>query len=373
MGHSPSSCKPCNGKAVAVPQPRNASRFVPRRRSSSDTNALNPTLLEAAAPQSKQGICKSSAMPEHELQGQVEANRAGTRPSYHEQTLGMAQKMLSEATPDRGMSTHGPHSSQLTPPAEHGPRRLYSMSHLLPKQDLQQSQQPQGQWQEKEHQEPKALHSHNAPVKPMQQAQQKAGNSSWEYAVACHQHADSYALQQGLRFVAQLPSPTKKRQQDFNPPEQRAIRQSKSRFAELPRTVPLALGVERLDPVMVQQLLRSGGCVLVDVRGDDRTCGTIEGAVHVPAIDAEPFPARVQELVKSWRNQPLIIFHCQYSAHRAPQCAAWYREQATQNQRVAIMDGGFRGWESTGLPVQRGQMPCQAQQTVQVHQDVKYA
>jgi len=59
-------------------------------------------------------------------------------------------------------------------------------------------------------------------------------------------------------------------------------------------------------------------------------------------------------LAKLWRHQPLIIFHCQYSAHRAPQCANWYREQAVQSQRVAIMDGGFRGWEATGLPVQGG-------------------
>merc|ERR1711865_721789 len=126
------------------------------------------------------------------------------------------------------------------------------------------------------------------------------------------------------------------------------------RFAEVPNTVSLAANVERLDPVDVQMLLKSGGCILVDVRGDDRASGTIDGTVNVKAIDNVPFASKVPELVQTWRNAPLIVFHCQYSAHRAPTCANWYREQAPQNQRVAIMDGGFRGWESSGLPVASG-------------------
>lgn len=158
-------------------------------------------------------------------------------------------------------------------------------------------------------------------------------------------------MQQGLQLVAQH-----QQQQATAPvnPQQRAAPASKTRFAEVPNTVPLTPGVERLDPTIVQELLRSGSCVLVDVRGDDRACGTIEGAINVKAIDTVPFNARVPELARSWKHHPLIIFHCQYSAHRAPQCANWYREQAAQGQRVAIMDGGFRGWEATGLPVQGG-------------------
>merc|ERR1712008_302490 len=46
-----------------------------------------------------------------------------------------------------------------------------------------------------------------------------------------------------------------------------------------------------------------------------------------------------------------VIFTCQYSAHRAPQCANWYREKTDHRQRVAVLSGGFRGWEATGLPV----------------------
>jgi Cdc25 family phosphatase len=129
---------------------------------------------------------------------------------------------------------------------------------------------------------------------------------------------------------------------------------STSRFQQIPNPVPLSHGVDRLDPVVVQQFLKSRQCILVDVRGDDRVAGTIEGAIHVPAIDAVPFALRLQECVRQWKNKPLVIFHCQYSAHRAPQCANLYKEQAPQHQRVAVMDGGFRGWESLGLPVQQG-------------------
>lgn len=179
--------------------------------------------------------------------------------------------------------------------------------------------------------------------------------------------ADAYAMQQGLQLVAQHP------QQTGAPanPQQQAAPASRTRFAEVPNTVPLTSGVERLDPAIVQELLRSGSCVLVDVRGDDRACGTIDGAINVRAIDKVPFNARVPDLVQSWKHHPLIIFHCQYSAHRAPQCANWYREQAAQSQRVAIMDGGFRGWEASGLPVHGGSgQTCNLVHGAQTHGSV---
>jgi rhodanese-related sulfurtransferase len=137
---------------------------------------------------------------------------------------------------------------------------------------------------------------------------------------------------------------------------------SKTRFQQIPHTVPLAAGVDRLDPITVQQLLETGQCILVDVRGDDRSAGTVEGAVHVPAIGGVPFAIRIQEYVRQWAEQPLIVFHCQYSAHRAPQSANDYRKQAPDHQLVAIMDGGFRGWESSGLPVEGGMQGLGVQQ-----------
>lgn len=92
-------------------------------------------------------------------------------------------------------------------------------------------------------------------------------------------------------------------------------------------------------------------CILVDVRGDDRAAGLIAGSVHVPAIGEPMFPARLPELLRSFANERLVVFTCQYCAHRGPQCANWYREQADQRQRVAVLAGGFRGWEAAGLPV----------------------
>lgn len=120
------------------------------------------------------------------------------------------------------------------------------------------------------------------------------------------------------------------------------------KFEELPNTVACAVGVEKLHPLDVDSLVRRGQCVLVDVRGPDRSSGFIEGSVH------EEFLAvlgKIPELVQRWARQPLVIFHCQYSCHRAPQSANLYRALAPLGQHVAIMSGGFRGWESCGLPV----------------------
>merc|ERR1712066_1197979 len=64
----------------------------------------------------------------------------------------------------------------------------------------------------------------------------------------------------------------------------------------------------------------------------------------------------VPSLVQEWADQGLVVFTCQYSAHRAPQCANWYRQQAHPQQRVGILCGGFRGWEAMGLPVQDATM-----------------
>jgi len=120
----------------------------------------------------------------------------------------------------------------------------------------------------------------------------------------------------------------------------------------LPNTVPTIDGVENVAPDVVHQLIQSQQCVLVDLRGEDRAAGLIEGSVHVQAIDNVPFTWKVPDLVRQWEDQPLVIFTCQYSAHRAPQCANWYREKSDSRQRVAIMTGGFRCWEGVGLPVQ---------------------
>ncbi|CAE7679175.1 ACR2.2, partial [Symbiodinium pilosum] len=120
---------------------------------------------------------------------------------------------------------------------------------------------------------------------------------------------------------------------------------------DLPGTVALDQGVELLDPVQVFNLMQTKQCILIDVRDKDRDVGVIEGAAHEPTSFERPLFVRVPELVKKYSGKPLIIFHCQYSCHRARQSANWYCKQADLKQRVAVLDGGFRGWQKLNLPV----------------------
>lgn len=119
--------------------------------------------------------------------------------------------------------------------------------------------------------------------------------------------------------------------------------------------VPLLDSVERLSAELVAELLKTNTCRLVDVRGADRCVGLIDGALHMPAVSVDaPFTARLPDLVNDWKNDRLIIFFCQFCKHRAPYCANLYRNQCDSMQRVAIIEGGFRAWQSKGLPVQDG-------------------
>merc|ERR1719491_974850 len=225
--------------------------------------------------------------------------------------------------------------------------------------------------QHQQHQQLYAQRSSQVPPGyPFQQQQLQQTSTPFPYNAPTEPLAN---MQHGSSFQAHHKPPHEPLTSSPQPSYQTS---SSSKFQVLPHTVPLAAGVDRLDPVIVQQLVRSGQCILVDVRGEDRSAGTIEGSVHVPAIDAVPFASKIPDLVRQWANQPLVIFHCQYSAHRAPQCANWYREQAPEHQRVAILDGGFRGWESLGLPVQQGKQGLGCQQNSNmyaVHQGMQFA
>ena len=85
--------------------------------------------------------------------------------------------------------------------------------------------------------------------------------------------------------------------------------------------------------------------MVVDLRGQDRETGTIEGTVSIPAMD----------FLKDLAHTPIVAFFCQYSAHRAPSVANFYRKSCPSKQRVLVMEGGFRGWEAQRLPIQAGQ------------------
>jgi len=125
----------------------------------------------------------------------------------------------------------------------------------------------------------------------------------------------------------------------------------------LPQTVPLIDGIERMEPHEAYRWLRrcggGRGCVLIDNRDKDRASGIIDPSLHVAALDMTgSFWSKLPALIQQLADQELVIFTCQYSAHRGPTCANAYREKANRRQRVALLEGGFRAWEGNGLPVQ---------------------
>mmetsp|Transcript_50174 Transcript_50174/g.117866 ORF Transcript_50174/g.117866 Transcript_50174/m.117866 type:complete len:107 (+) Transcript_50174:126-446(+) len=73
--------------------------------------------------------------------------------------------------------------------------------------------------------------------------------------------------------------------------------------------------------------------------------------MHFPCTYGSNFFSTIQELVGKLAGEPLIVFTCQYSCHRAPTCANFYRANAAKEQRLAVLEGGFRGWEALGYPV----------------------
>jgi rhodanese-related sulfurtransferase len=122
----------------------------------------------------------------------------------------------------------------------------------------------------------------------------------------------------------------------------------------LQNTVPPAPGVEYIEPHAAQQCLQTGSCVVIDCRDNDRDSGYIPQAQHIPSMSFMP---QAGALAARTAGVPMVVFHCQYSAHRAPSLANFYKKNhAPPNQRVAIMRGGFRAWRCAGLSKTSGGM-----------------
>ena len=68
----------------------------------------------------------------------------------------------------------------------------------------------------------------------------------------------------------------------------------------------------------VLNLRNQQNMLVVDLRGEDRASGHIAGTVHVPAMD---LLKQIGTYVEKFRDQPIVAFFCQYSAHRAPTVA----------------------------------------------------
>ena len=97
--------------------------------------------------------------------------------------------------------------------------------------------------------------------------------------------------------------------------------------------------VENLDPDAVEQELRSGDCVLVDLReAEELANGRIPGSVHIPRGMLE-FRA---DPTSTYHQAPLdpskrVVLHCD-SGGRSALAAATLRSMGYE--RVAHLDGG---------------------------------
>ncbi len=110
--------------------------------------------------------------------------------------------------------------------------------------------------------------------------------------------------------------------------------------------------VENLDPDAVEEELRNGQAVLIDLRESEeqKDEGRIPGSVHVPRgmleFQADPAsPAHHERLDPSAR----IILHCD-AGGRSALAASTLKEMGYQN--VAHLDGGFNAWRQAGKPVE---------------------
>jgi rhodanese-related sulfurtransferase len=110
--------------------------------------------------------------------------------------------------------------------------------------------------------------------------------------------------------------------------------------------------VQNLDPDTVEQELRSGAAVLVDLREADEleASGRIPGSVHVPRgmleFRADPTSPYHQEPLDPSKR---IILHCASGGRSALGGATL---QSMGYRDVAHLDGGITAWKDAGKPVE---------------------
>ena len=112
----------------------------------------------------------------------------------------------------------------------------------------------------------------------------------------------------------------------------------------------------------VASMLRTqkSGVSIIDVRDDDYIGGHIKGSQNVPTHTHD---FKMPELVRTLKDQDIIIFHCTLSQQRGPGSALRYlRERKSmldagtvpkredgadleEAQQVKVLDGGFSRWQ----------------------------
>lgn len=124
---------------------------------------------------------------------------------------------------------------------------------------------------------------------------------------------------------------------------------AEARLAEIGRLVEAFLkdrrGVEPMTCTELQQRIREGSAVVIDVRpAEEYAAGHIAGARSIPLAEVR---TRMKEIPK----RQLVVAYC-----RGPYCI--FADQAlellrTSGYRALRLDTGFPDWKAKGLPVER--------------------
>lgn len=100
-------------------------------------------------------------------------------------------------------------------------------------------------------------------------------------------------------------------------------------------------------PMQVEQMLRSGEAVLVDVREpDEHARERIDGAVLVPLSKFDP--AQIAALTQQGRT---VVLHCRGGRRSADACRMALALPSGSSLRVLSMSGGIEAWKAAKLPV----------------------
>ncbi|DBA02876.1 TPA: hypothetical protein N0F65_005903 [Lagenidium giganteum] len=88
--------------------------------------------------------------------------------------------------------------------------------------------------------------------------------------------------------------------------------------------------------------------LIIDVRDDDFAGGHIRGAVNLPQRNFEE-DDDVDKLVETFKDKPVVVFHCMMSQVRGPFCARRFASRldvvlknADHKPEVKVLHGGFQ-------------------------------
>lgn len=84
---------------------------------------------------------------------------------------------------------------------------------------------------------------------------------------------------------------------------------------------------------------------VVDLRSSDYAGGHIRGSMNLFPID---FTENIDSVVARLQHKRTVVFHCQHSLHRGPQCAYAYQKRIAElgrMQQVLVLRGGWNRWK----------------------------